>query len=67
MSQRKLVSAEVAAQIGVTRKNLLTYLTRHPDLRPSERLPNGDFLWSDEEIQAVVERRAKRKASEPTK
>lgn len=67
MSERKRVSAEVAERIGVTRKNLLTYLTRHPDLRPIERLPNGDFLWSEDEILAVIERRAKRKASEPTK
>lgn len=61
MDTRKRVSAEVAERLGITRKNLATYLTRHPDLRPKERLPNSDFLWSEEEIQAVIERRAKRR------
>jgi len=61
MDARKPVSAEVAQRLGITRKNLTTYLTRHPDLRPKERLPNGDFLWSEAEIQAVIERRAKRR------
>ena len=60
MSERKRVSSEVAEQLSITRKNLLTYLTRHPELRPSERLPNGDFLWSEDEIKAVVECRENR-------
>lgn len=61
MDTRKRVSVEVAERLGITRKNLATYLTRHPDFRPKERLPNGDFLWSEDEIQAVIERRAKRR------
>jgi len=63
MSERKRVTAEVAEQLGVTRNNLTTYLTRHPDLRPAERLPNGDYLWSEAEIQAVIERRQRRQHS----
>lgn len=63
MSERKKVSAEVASMLGLTRNNLTTYLVRHPDLRPVERLPNGDFLWSEREIQAVIERRQRRKQS----
>jgi len=60
VSERKRVSSEVAEQLSITRKNLLTYLTRHPELRPSERLPNGDFLWSEDEIRDVVECRENR-------
>lgn len=61
MSNRKLVTFEVAKRLGVTRNNLTTYLTRHPDLKPEERLPNGDYLWSEDEIEAVLERRNERK------
>lgn len=66
--ERKRVSIEVAQQLGISRKALVVYLYRHPDLRPAERLPNGDFLWSDEEIQSVVDSRSRRgKAdNEPT-
>jgi len=59
MDARKPVSVEVAQRLGITRQNLMMYLARHPDLRPQERLPNGDFLWSEAEIQAVIERRPK--------
>ena len=60
MSERKLVTAEVAPRIGLTRNYLTTYLHRYPELRPAERLPNGDYLWSNAEIQAVIDRRSKR-------
>lgn len=63
MSERKRVTAEVAQIIGITRKNLTNYLDRNPELRPAERLPSGDFLWSEAEIQAVIERRQRRKHS----
>jgi len=59
VSDRKKVSLEVAAQIGISRKTLTVYLVRNPDLRPSERLPNGDLLWSEEEIEALIDRRSK--------
>lgn len=60
MSERKKVSSEVAGLIGITRKNLTNYLDRYPELRPAERLPNGDFLWSEAEIEAVIKRRQRR-------
>lgn len=60
MTSRKLVSVEVAERLGITRTNLITYLNRHPELRPIERLPNGDLLWSDEEIARLVAVRANR-------
>ena len=61
MDGRKKLSSEVAAMVGTTRKNLLTFLSRNPELRPSERLPNTDFLWSQEEIERLIERRSARK------
>lgn len=61
MSERKKVSAEVAQQLNLSRHYLLTYLSRNPELRPAERLPNGDFLWSEDEIERLIERRARGK------
>lgn len=63
MSERKRVSAEVADRLGISRKTLMVYLHRNPDLKPAERLPDNDFLWSESEIQAVIERRQRRKHS----
>lgn len=61
MSERKKVSSEVAALVGLTPKYLATYLSRNPELRPAERLPNTDFLWTEDEIERLIERRARRK------
>lgn len=61
MSARKKVSSEVAGQAGISRKTLMVYLHRHEDLKPAERLPDGDFLWSEEEIQRLITRRQRRK------
>lgn len=58
---RKLVSSEVAQRLGIRRKIFINWLGRHPQFRPAERLPNGDYLWSEEEITAVVEFRGRRK------
>lgn len=63
MSERKRVSAEVADRLGISRKTLMVYLHRNPDLKPAERLPDNDFLWSESEIEAVIERRNRRKHS----
>ena len=60
---RKLVTSEVAAKLGITRKNLIMVILRNPELKPEERLPNGDYLWSESEIEAVIERRNRRKHS----
>lgn len=54
---RKLVSSEAAERLGVSRKHLMTILARHPELRPAERLPDDQFLWTEEEIEAVAKSR----------
>jgi hypothetical protein len=61
MSERKLVSSEVASRLGISRQGLIVYLARNTDLKPAERLPDNDFLWSEEEIQRLIERRQRRK------
>lgn len=63
-------TAQVADQIGTSRKNLNLYLVRHPELRPAKRLqPSGDLLWTDEEIERLIETRAvkKNKGGRPKK
>lgn len=65
MSERKKVSAEVAQRLNLSRHYLITYLGRNPELRPEERLPNGDFLWSEDEIERLIERRAKGRKGKP--
>lgn len=58
--QRKKTTSEVVPELGIGHKALITYLYRHPEYRPPERLPNGDYLWSDEDIQRVAEARERR-------
>lgn len=65
-STRKQVSAEVASRLGLTRNYLTTYVFRHPELRPAERLPNGDYLWSEAEIKAVHDRRQRKRKTSVT-
>lgn len=59
--QRKRTTSEVAPLDGLEHKLLLNYILRYPELQPSERLPNGDYLWAEEEIQRVIEFRASKR------
>lgn len=54
---RKRISSEAAAQLGIKRTSLMVILLRKPWLRPAEKLPNGDYLWSDAEIEQVAKAR----------
>lgn len=62
---RKKMSSEVAAQLGIRRSSLMTILVRRPELRPAEKLPSGDYFWSDEEIERLVA--ARRPSGRPPK
>jgi hypothetical protein len=62
---RKKISSEAAAQLGIKRVSLMVILLRKPWLRPAEKLPNGDYLWSNEEIEAVA--KARRPSGRPPK
>jgi hypothetical protein len=62
---RKQTTSEVAPEIGITHQGLITYLARHPELKPAERLPNGDYLWDESEIQRVIDFRAKKAVKQP--
>jgi hypothetical protein len=59
--QRKKTTSEIVPKIGISHQALITYLARHSELKPAERLPNGDYLWSDEEVERVVYSRTKRR------
>jgi hypothetical protein len=59
--QRKKTTSEILPTVGLEHRALLNYIARHPDLKPAERLPNGDYLWSDEEIARLLEARQQKK------
>jgi hypothetical protein len=59
--QRKKATSEAAPIIGLAHQVLLNYLNRYPDLKPADKLPNGDYLWSEEDIQSVIDFRARRR------
>ena len=59
--KRKLATSEVAAVLGIKHKTLNMFVLRNPDIMPTERLPNSDFLWGEVDIQRLIERRSKRK------
>jgi hypothetical protein len=45
-------TAQVAKELGSTRKKIIAYLRLHPELKPAKRLyPSNVFLWNDEEIE----------------
>ena len=59
---------QAAIDLGISRPVLINYITRHPELRPANQLHKaGLLMWTDEEIEAVREARATRKAGRPAK
>jgi hypothetical protein len=54
--EQKKTSSEAAALLGLKRTSLMSLLTRHPHLKPAERF-NGDYIWSEAEIEAVAKSR----------
>lgn len=61
-------TSQVADLLGTGRPSLITFLSRHPELRPEKRIePSGDFLWTDAEIERLKEAKAKAKGGRPKK
>lgn len=61
-------TAQVADMLGTSRTSLNTFLSRHPDLRPTMRLqPSGDLLWTEEEIERLKQAKASAKGGRPKK
>jgi len=62
-------SSQVARELGITREALMMYLQRHSELRPTQRIePSQDFIWTDEEINKLIEaRKTKNKGGRPKK
>lgn len=67
MGLRMLATSEVAERLGISRKTLVMYILRNPELRPVERLPNQDYLWSEAEIERIVNYRATSRRGRPKK
>lgn len=62
-------TAGAAEQLGLTRKTLIMWLQRHPELKPPTRIqPSNDFIWTDEDISKVEASRQRRsKGGRPKK
>lgn len=58
-------TGQVAARLGTTRQSLIVMLNRHSYLKPSTRLPSGDFLWAESEIAALQAHKAGHKRGRP--
>ena len=64
----KKTTDQAAAELGISRPLLITYISRHPELRPASQIHKANLLlWTNEEIEAVREARATRKAGRPAK
>lgn len=61
-------TSQVAGLLGISRPSLITFLSRHPEVRPEKRIqPSGDLLWTDEDIERLKEAKAKAKGGRPKK
>ncbi len=59
---------QAAEELGMSRPVLITYISRHPELRPANQLHKaGLLMWTDEEIEAVRQAKANRQAGRPKK
>lgn len=63
-------SAEVAKRLGLHRVTLVRYVIRHPELRPamdSERLGANFYMWTEAEIERLIQYREKPRAKKQDK
>ncbi len=59
---------QAALELGMSRPVLITYISRHPELRPAGQIHKANLLlWTDEEIEAVRQARAIRGNGRPKK
>lgn len=61
---------EAANELGISRNHLTSIISRHPGLRPKNRVSYGKFTvfqWTDEEIEVVREYRQTVKMGRPKK
>lgn len=61
LMDRKRITREVAEALGIPHKTLTMFILRNPEVKPAEKLPSGEYLWSDDEIATLAQRRGKRK------
>lgn len=59
----ELITTIAAAQrLGISRNHLLTFLHRHPELKPAARIQGGRhgiYLWTEEEVRRIEQHRNK--------
>ena len=65
MVEKEYTSAEVAQRLGISRGTLNRFVNRNPDVTPAKRLTPKLLMWTEAEIQRLIERR--NRGGEPTK
>lgn len=58
-------SAEVAERLGISRKTLIAFLRRNPDVRPKKRFVANFLIWTEAEVERLIERRNNRRKPGP--
>ncbi len=59
-------SSLAARRLGLERAGLITFLSRHVELRPALRI-GQDFFWTDGEIEALAKVKCTAKRGRPAK
>lgn len=65
MVEKEFTSAEVAQRLGISRETLNRFINRNPGVAPAKRLTPKLLMWTEAEIQRLIERR--NRGGEPTK
>lgn len=46
-------SREVAQLLGIKLNSLTAICSRHPQIRPGKRLPSGDLMWTETDVERL--------------
>lgn len=44
---------EVAQQLGIGHNSVTSICCRHPHIRPRTKLPSGDLMWTDQDVERL--------------
>jgi len=59
-------SEQVAAQMGIPRRTIITIVFRHPELKPAIQVGNN-FYWTEGEIAELAAKKAVNRPGRPAK
>lgn len=62
MIEKEFTSTEVAQRLGISRNTLVRYVNRNPELTPAKRLTPRLLMWTETEVQRVIECRQRKRA-----